>query len=160
MATRFAPFRDVDLMARSLLTPQLTSPGSAATAPMDAVRTTDGLELSFDLPGVDPATIDLTAEGNVVTLTAQRSRQVGEDDRVLVAERPRGAVRRQLRLGDGLDLAGVSASFEHGVLTVRVPAAATARPNKIDIEVVNNPALDAAAVDATAEVEAPASEVD
>lgn len=149
MTTRFAPFRDVDVMTRSLLgpTPRTTA---GPTAPMDAVRSDDGLTLRFDLPGVDPTSIDLSVEGNVLTLSADRSWSSADGEQVLVRERRQGAVRRQLRLSDGLDLAAVAARSDNGVLTVHIPAAESARPTRIDVEVGPSPAIGAAPVEAGA----------
>ena len=131
MATRFAPLFDFDLMAR----PWTAPPAVAGAAPVDAVRTKDALELRFDLPGYDPASIDLSVEKNVLTLRAERNWVLEDEDRVLLRERRHGSVTRQLRLSDGLDAGRVEARYEHGVLSVRIPVSETAQPRKVEISI-------------------------
>jgi HSP20 family protein len=143
MNARFAPFRELDLATRPRLAPVSAQVG----VPFDAVRSADALELSFDLPGVDPADVDLAVDRNVLTLTAERSRAVPEGASLVVAERRHGKVRRQLRLSDTLDLGSIEARFDNGVLHVRVPVSETAQPHKVEISVGAAPMVDAAAVE-------------
>lgn len=151
MTTRFAPFRDLELATRSRLVP---STGSAVGVPFDAVRTDDAVELSFDLPGYAPESIELSVDRNVLTLTAERSWSAPEGASVLVSERRHGAVRRQLRLSESLDTSMVEARFDNGVLRVRVPVAETAQPHKVEIAVGSSPLVEAASVEASSVDEA------
>ena len=128
MLLRFDPFRELDRM-----TDEAFGRGEKAV-PMDAVRRDDHVEVWFDLPGVDPASIDLEAERNVLTLTAQRRTLAQEGDTVLANERRQGTFRRQLFLGDTLDPSRVEASYHDGVLSLRIPVAETAKPRKVAIE--------------------------
>lgn len=130
MSTLFAPFRDLDPLARPRLVPS-AAPG----VPFDAVRDDDGVVVSFDLPGVDPATVDLSVDGNVLTLSAERSAPVPDGATALVRERRHGALQRRLRLSDSLDLAAIEATLDNGVLTVRIPVSASAQPHKVEIQV-------------------------
>jgi HSP20 family molecular chaperone IbpA len=57
---------------------------------MDAYRRGDRFVIEFDLPGVDPASIELTVEQNVLTVRAERRFEPREADEVIVAERPQG----------------------------------------------------------------------
>jgi HSP20 family protein len=125
---RFDPFRELDRMLGDwpVATP-------APSAPMDAVRTADELVLSFDLPGVDPASVDLTVERNVLTLAVERTWEVPEGSETLVRERRHGRIRRQVQLADSLDGGRVSAAYDRGVLTVRVPVAEQAQPRRVQI---------------------------
>jgi len=124
---RFDPFRELD---RSL--EQLTTP-TARTFPLDAFRRGDQFIVHFDLPGVDPAGIDLTVERNVLTVTAQRQADRREGDQPVVAERPYGTFSRQLFLGESLDPDGVRANYEAGVLTLTIPVAQQAKPRKLQV---------------------------
>jgi HSP20 family protein len=103
--------------------------------PLDAYRHDEELVVDLDLPGIDPESVDLTVEKNVLTVTAERLERRNEGDEVLVSERPYGRFSRQLFLGEGLDIDRVTASYEHGVLTVRIPVAEQAKPRKVDIAV-------------------------
>src|SRR5262245_25399979 len=98
---RFDPFRELDRMAQLLTQP---SGGlRQLTMPMDAYREGDQFVVRFDLPGVDPGSIDLTVERNVLTVRAERKWSPAEGQDVVVAERPQGTFTRQLFLGESLD---------------------------------------------------------
>jgi HSP20 family protein len=102
--------------------------------PMDAYRAGDEYVVVFDLPGVDPGAIDLDVERNVLTVRAERRPvATGEGTEMQVAERPLGVFSRQLFLGDALDCEQIAAAYENGVLTVRIPIAAKAKPRKIAV---------------------------
>ena len=150
MNTLFAPFRELELATR----PRLAPVAARAGIVFDAVRTPDSLELSFDLPGYAPSDVELSVDRNVLTLTAERTRAVSEDSSLVVAERRHGAVRRQLRLSDALDLGAVQARFDNGVLHVSVPLAETAQPHKVDISVGATPMVETAAVETEDEASA------
>src|SRR5207302_4262898 len=87
----------------------------------------------FDLPGVDPYSIDLTGERNVLTVWAERSRQGHAGAEPVISERPIGTFTRQLFLGETLDTDHLEASYDAGVLTLRIPVAEQAKPRKIAI---------------------------
>lgn len=144
MAMRLAPLFDFDfddLFARAWDVPSF-----AGVAPMDAVRTSDALELRFDLPGYDPDSIDLSVEKNVLTLTAERNWVIDDDAREVARERRHGRVRRQLRLSDGLDASRVEARYDNGVLSVRIPVAENAQPHKVQIAIGSGEMAQAAAL--------------
>jgi HSP20 family protein len=101
--------------------------------PMDAYRDGEQYVVHFDLPGLDPSSVDLNVERNVLTVKAERIPSYGEDVELQVAERPRGVFSRQLFLGDTLDADRVEASYDAGVLTLRIPVAEKAKPRKIEI---------------------------
>lgn len=129
MLLRFDPFRDFDRLTEQML-------GSSRTArpmPMDVYRSGDHYVLHFDVPGIDPGTVDLSVEDNMLTVRAVRPARTSEGVEFLVAERPTGEFSRQLVLGNGLDLAGIAATFDAGVLTVTIPVAETAKPRKITV---------------------------
>ncbi|HET9260586.1 MAG TPA: Hsp20/alpha crystallin family protein [Acidimicrobiia bacterium] len=101
--------------------------------PVDAYEKDGIYTLRFDLPGVDPDRVDLTVEGNVLTVTAE-SPTDGEDRVIwLIRERPSGSHRREVRLGEHLDAGAVEANFDNGVLTVTIPMRDEAKPHKVAI---------------------------
>jgi HSP20 family protein len=130
MLMRFDPFRDVDRFTQALM-----SQGSArpSTMPMDAYREGDQFIVEFDLPGVDPGSIDLTVEKNALTVRAQRNWEPKESQEVLIAERPQGTFTRQLFLGESLDADNIQATYDHGVLRLVIPVAEKAKPRKVQI---------------------------
>jgi HSP20 family protein len=100
---------------------------------MDAYRHGDSFLVHFDLPGVDPPSIELTVEKNVLTVRAERTSQRAEDDEVVVAERPQGTFSRQVFLGEGLDPDRIEARYDSGVLTLTIPVAEQAKPRRVEI---------------------------
>ncbi|MEW6475487.1 MAG: Hsp20/alpha crystallin family protein [Actinomycetota bacterium] len=129
MLMRFDPFRDFDRVAQ-MLTPGATGV-RPLTMPMDAYREGDCYIVHFDLPGVDPQSIDLTVEKNVLTVRAERSFAEKDGREMLVSERPQGTFTRQLFLGDGLDADRVQATYHDGVLTLMIPVAEQAKPRRV-----------------------------
>src|SRR5688572_32377945 len=95
---RFDPFREFDRMFDQALN-QSRQP----SFPMDAYRHGDTIIVHFDLPGVDPASIDIEYERQALSVSAERAWQPTEGDQVLAAERVHGKFQRQILLGEGLD---------------------------------------------------------
>jgi HSP20 family protein len=130
MLMRFDPFREFDRLDRLA---QAVTPSGRSGMSMDAYRRGDDYIVHFDLPGVDPASIDLTVEKNALNVTAERTWQPADDVEIVASERLHGRFSRQLFLGEGLDADRIEATYEAGVLTVRIPVAEKAKPRKISI---------------------------
>jgi HSP20 family protein len=131
MLMRTDPFRELDRLTQQMFgAPGTTTRPSAM--PLDAWRDGETVVVQFDLPGVDADSIDLDVERNVVTVRAERPGHSGEVE-MLAAERPRGVFSRQLVLGDNLDVDDIAATYDSGVLTLRIPVAEQAKPRKIMI---------------------------
>jgi HSP20 family protein len=101
--------------------------------PIDAYRRGEEFIVELDLPGVQPDSIDLTVEKNVLTVHAERRRDDTEGVELLVGERPHGTFSRQLFLGDTLDTEAIQADYVDGVLTLRLPVAERAKPRRVEI---------------------------
>ncbi|MFI9339781.1 Hsp20/alpha crystallin family protein [Streptomyces sp. NPDC052773] len=129
MLMRTDPFRELDRLAQQVF----STAARPAAMPMDAYRAGDDLVVHFDLPGIDPETIELDVERNVLNVRAERTSPAPEDAEVLVAERPTGTFTRQLFLGDTLDTDRIDASYDAGVLTLRIPVAEAAKPRRIQV---------------------------
>lgn len=123
------PFRQFDRLTQQVLG---TAARPAAMA-MDAWREGNQFVVAVDLPGVDPGSIDVNVEQNVLTIRAERKDTLGENVELVAAERPRGVFSRQLLLGETLDTENVKAGYDGGVLTVRIPVAEKAQPRKIEV---------------------------
>jgi HSP20 family protein len=129
MLMRTDPFRELDRLTEAMM-------GTASrptSLPMDAYRDQGSFVVQLEVPGVDPGSIDLTVEKNVLTVHAERKPPYGPDSERVVGERTYGTFSRQLFLGDSLDTDQLSADYEAGVLTLRIPVAEQAKPRRIQI---------------------------
>ena len=129
MLLRSATVRDLDRLTARVFDSATRSSG----ARLDAYRIDDTFHIDIDLPGVDPAGIDITVDNKVLTVRAERKRAEGENVRYLVAERPAGSVGRQVFLSDTLDTDRLDAKYENGVLTLSIPVKEKAEPRKIEL---------------------------
>jgi HSP20 family protein len=134
---RFDPFRDFDRLAAEVFGTARTP----ALMPMDALRSGETFVCRFDLPGIDPESLDVSAENNTLTVRAERTRRDPDDARYLVSERPSGVYSRQLVLGDGLAVDSIKADYRDGVLTLTIPVSEKAKPRKIEISRAGSTAL-------------------
>jgi HSP20 family protein len=111
----------------------MTGTKGVRTMPMEAFRRGDEFVVALDLPGVLPSDVDVTVERNVVGIRVRRRPLRQEGDDVIIDERPQGEFTRQLFLGDNLDPNGLSARFDHGVLTLAIPVSEASKPRKVEI---------------------------
>jgi HSP20 family protein len=132
MLMRFDPLAEMDRFSR-----QVWGGNRYSQMPVDAYRKDDRFWLHLDIPGVDQDSIDITTEKNMLTVSATREWKPEEGTQVVLNERPTGSFSRQFFLGDGLDLGRIEAGYDHGVLTVSIPIAETAKPRKITVGTVH-----------------------
>jgi HSP20 family protein len=130
MLMRTDPFREFDRLTQQVF----GTPARPAAMPIDAYRSGDWFVVEFDLPGVPSDSIDLTVERNVLTVRATRLKRGEEHGEMLISERPYGTFSRQLFLGDTLDGDRIEASYNDGVLALRIPVAEVAKPKKVEIQ--------------------------
>ena len=128
MARAFDPFREVDRWFSDVA----RTPASSAM-PMDLFREGDEFVARVDLPGVDPASIDVDVDDRTLTVRAQRNAETTDEQKWLVRERPAGTFARQLTLGYGVALDRIGAEYRDGVLSLRIPVAEEAKPRKIAV---------------------------
>jgi HSP20 family protein len=129
MLMRTDPFRDIDRMFEQFA----GTANRPAVMHVDAERDGDWFNVYFDLPGVDPDSIDVTVERNVLAVKAQRQRRLKDGVESVISERPMGVFSRQLFLGDTLDTDKLEATYADGVLTLRLPVSDSAKPRKISV---------------------------
>lgn len=130
MLIRTDPVRELDRLTQAL--GHLGTTARPTSMLLDAWREGDTFVIELDLPGVDHNSIDLDVERNVLTVRAERPLRA-TDAELLMAERPKGVFTRQIVLGDALDTDRVEASYDAGVLSLRIPVAERAKPRKIQI---------------------------
>ena len=129
MLMRFDPFRELDQLSE-----QLWQGRRARPMPIDAYRVGEEFRVDFDLPGVDPDSIELTVEKNVLTVKAERHWDAAEGVETVVCERPQGTFTRQLFLGESLDTDRIEAGYKNGVLRLTIPVAEQAKARKIEVK--------------------------
>ena len=101
--------------------------------PMDAYRHGDSFYICLDLPGINPDSIDLTVEQNVLTVRADRAPVQADGAQMIVSERPYGTFTRQVFLGETLDADNIAADYAAGVLTLTIPVREAAKPRSIQV---------------------------
>jgi HSP20 family protein len=121
------------------------------TPAMDLVETENEFVLRADLPGVDEQDVKIEIEDRVLTVSGERKAEREERKQGYYrVERSSGSFTRTLTLPEGVDPSAIKASFEKGVLEVRIPKPEEKKPHRVSISVGNGSA---------AEAEAPAIEV-
>jgi HSP20 family protein len=111
--------------------------GDLARLPLDVRTTQDALLVEAALPGVAPEDVDITVEHNTLTIRAEDRTERTEDEKGwLVREIGRGSVMRTVTLPTGLEADKAEATFEHGVLSLRIPKAEQVKPKQIRISPV------------------------
>ena len=128
MAT-YDPFRDLDRLASSLFDTRR----GPRRMPMDLYRDGDHYVLTADLPGIDPGSVDIDVDGQLLTIRAERTLTSGEDVKWITREREAASFLRQLNLGQGIDTERIAASYSNGVLSVTIPVSEKAKPRKIEV---------------------------
>jgi HSP20 family protein len=135
MLMRSEPFTEVNRIAQQLFgNPQAGTWTRPTAMPVDSYRNGDEFVIAFDLPGVDRDAIDVDVERNVLTVRAERRPvDLGEQAVAQVCERPLGVFSRQLFLGDALDTDHIDATYDNGVLVLRIPIAEKAKPRRVAV---------------------------
>ena len=130
MTLGFDPLSQLDRFAASVF----DSPRAPKRMPVDLYRDGDRYVLHADMPGVDPGSIDVDVDGGQLSIRAQRTMGGQESVRWFTRERESGSFLRQFALGDGVDLDGISASYDNGVLSVIIPVSERAKPRRISVQ--------------------------
>ena len=128
MLMRFESLGEFDRM-----TEEMRGERRVRQIPVDAYRRGNEFKIHLDLPGVDPDSIELTVENNVLSVRASRSWLPAEGDQIQVTERAQGEVSRQLFLGESLDRDHLTATCDNGVLTITIPMAEQAKPRRVKV---------------------------
>jgi HSP20 family protein len=114
--------------------------------PIDVTTTADALKIQASLPGVEPGDVEITVEDGTLTISGRtRELRRGDEGSPLVQEIRRGSFSRSVTLPNGLEPDRAAATFEHGILSLRIPKAEATRPRQIRI----SPLTESAAAPAT-----------
>ena len=133
--TSYDPFtREFDRLAQRVFG---TTNGGAVTRRsvmrMDAIRRSDEVVLRFDVPGIDPESIEVTVDRGVLTVSASRAEEYAEGENPFIRERVMGSFSRRVSLADTVDAEKIDATYANGVLSVRLPLLEKAQPRKVEI---------------------------
>src|ERR1022692_322551 len=131
MLTTFDAIAEFDRIAQRAFGPARTDRSAIR---MDAIRRPEEIELRFDLPGIDTDSLDVTVDQGVLTVSAKRSEEYGEDEKLFIRQRVMGSFTQRVRLSDSVDAEKIDAAYESGVLAVRVPLQETAQPRKVEVK--------------------------
>ena len=129
----FDPFGDpwqMDRVAKQLMSGRRTP----LAMPMDVWQADDGFHVCLDLPGVEPDSVEITTERNILTIKAERRPEYQDSQNVLIAERPQGSFTRQLQMSDTLDTDNIEASYGDGVLHLTVPIVRAAEQRRVQVK--------------------------
>ena len=132
---------------------------AGSALPLDVTRTADELVVEAQLPGIKPEDVDITLEDGTLTIRGEYrdERKEGEGES-LVQEIRRGTVARAITLPTGLEAEKASATFEHGILTLRIPKAEAVKPRQIKISPTTEGTATRPAVSASTSAPAPSGE--
>lgn len=129
----YNPFRGLDRFFDQF---SQMAAGDSRLMPMDVYRDGDNYVVKMDLPGVDPKSIDIDVNDNLLTVRAERkSADVKHDEHSgwVSRERSYGSFARQLSLDSGLDVSKIGADYTDGELVITIPVAEEAKPQKIQV---------------------------
>jgi HSP20 family protein len=130
----FDPFSELDRLAGNML----ANRQGPRFMPVDLYREHDQYVLSADLPGIDPGSVDIDVDGQLLTIRAQRTPDDRHGTKWLAQERPHGAYLRQFALGEGIDSDRITATYDNGVLSVVIPVSERAKPRKVEVSTISH----------------------
>jgi HSP20 family protein len=105
---------------------------------VDVSEDADAIRIVAEIPGVSPDDVKISHENNVLTIHGTKQQTAQEHaDRMHRYERTYGAFARSFTLPATVDVTGIKANYEHGVLTVTLPKAEKARPRQIQVQVTS-----------------------
>ncbi len=134
----YDPFADngFDDLFRGFFKPVRTTRGTAAAIKVDVTEKGDNYVVHAEIPGVSKDDIQVTIDGNQVTIAAEvkRESKSNDGDRLLRSERYHGAVYRSFVLPVDLDEATSQARYENGVLELTLAKKAPVAGRKLTIQ--------------------------
>ncbi len=127
--------RDVnELFGRSLTSGTPRTRGQGLVPLIDAFQTQDGLVVRVELPGMAPEDVDVSVQDGVLTISGERAPDQNIADEAWIRrERPVGQFQRSFSLPEGVDAEQIQASFEHGLLELRVPHPPERKPHRVQV---------------------------
>jgi HSP20 family protein len=112
-------------------------PWGSSEAKSDVVETSDAIEVSIELPGMEMKDIEVTVSDDMLTVKGEKKIERQEEKKgYYVSERSYGAIYRTIPLPTGVEGSKAEASFKNGVLTIKLPQTpeAQAKVKRIEIK--------------------------
>jgi HSP20 family protein len=128
------------LFEDSFVNPRTWQFGEGQLVPVDVYATTDEVLVEAILPGVKPEEVEITVEGNTLSIAGDTSLMIPTREGLLLQEIRRGRFVRTLTLPEGLEADKATATFEDGILTLRIPKAEQVKRRQIRITTDGQPA--------------------
>ncbi len=143
---RWDPFRDVVTLREAMdrlfedsfvqgqgqRQPARQQDGGAFRLPLDAYVTADQIVITANVPGVKPEDVEITLEGDTLTIRGERRGPLSNVDYVL-QELPYGTFQRTLNVNVPVDANRAEAHSDNGVLTLSIPKAESVKPKTIQV---------------------------
>ncbi len=107
--------------------------GANVFPPVNVFTDQDGLVIRAEVPGVSPSELHVQVEAGRLTLTGERKAPAPENSSYHRRERRHGTFSRTVQLPRDLDSEQAAAEYRNGVLTVRIPKQAAAKPRQIEV---------------------------
>lgn len=125
--------REIDKLFEDTFSQNSTTP--ALTPAVDIHETANALTFEVELAGISPRDVEVIAEKGVLSIRGEKKakRKEGDETRYHVVERTYGTFMRSFQLPQGVEEEKIEASFENGMLSVRVPKSPAQQPRRIQI---------------------------
>jgi HSP20 family protein len=127
------PWRELDQLSRDLVGRPGRYRRGGTYPPVNAYESSEAYGLEIEVPGVDPEKLELSVDGDTVSVSGETVAAEVEGG-FHRRERRVGSFSRSLRLPERLDAEKVDAQYRDGVLIVKLPKAPEARARKIAVE--------------------------
>lgn len=101
---------------------------------VDIIETQDSFKLLVNLPGIQKENLDLKVAEQVLTITAELNRKLGESEQYLLHEIRHSGFKRSFKLSDSIQTEGIEAELQDGVLTVALKKKPESQPRTITIK--------------------------
>ena len=126
--------REVDRLFENFMTSEGENGQLLFTPAADLWETDDHYVFAFDLPGLTKQDVEITYQDGMLQISGRRTWAQEEGVRRLRVERPHGQFFRAIRLDRRIDVEGIAAHFDNGVLMVEVPKAEEGKPKRIELK--------------------------
>ena len=102
---------------------------------IDVSETEDAFVVNAEVPGVDPAQLEINVQGDLLTLAGEKlAEETKEEGHATYTERVYGSFRREIPLGSEVNSEGAEAEHRNGVVTIRLPKSASVLPRRIEVK--------------------------